>query len=64
MKLDIKSFGAGQIICDGLDAPINRFLLATFGAKSAATLTVNRFGNFTAYFKALPPPVPGSLLLH
>ncbi len=24
----------------------------------AANLTVNRFGNFTAYFKALPPPVP------
>ena len=23
-----------------------------------ATLTVNRFGNFTAYFRALPPPVP------
>ena len=24
----------------------------------AATLTVDRFGNFTAYFRALPPPVP------
>ena len=22
------------------------------------SLTVNRFGNFTVYFKALPPPVP------
>ena len=32
-----------------------------FGVKStdpAANLIVNRFGNFTAYFKALPPPVP------
>ena len=24
----------------------------------AATLTVNKFGSFTAYFRALPPPVP------
>ena len=24
----------------------------------AAALTVNRFGNFTAYFRTLPPPVP------
>jgi hypothetical protein len=32
-----------------------------FGVKSndpAANLTVNKFGNFTAYFRALPPPVP------
>jgi hypothetical protein len=36
-------------------------LLDIFGVKfidPAANLTVNRFGNFTAYFKALPPPVP------
>ena len=106
MKFDIKPFGAGQIICNGLDAPLNRFLFVTSGAKCtaksktgfefsswsqnlprntnvtinastpsdwlgypltslreaftddpAATFTVNRFGNFTAYFKALPPPV-------
>ena len=29
-----------------------------FSNDPAASLTVNRFGNFTAYFKALPPPVP------
>jgi YVTN family beta-propeller protein len=106
MKFDIKPFGAGQVICNGLDTPIDRFLYVTSGAKCiakpntgfefsswsqnlplntnvtlntstpsdwlgypltslreaftddpAATLTVNRFGNFTAYFKALPPPV-------
>lgn len=32
--------------------------LDTFSNDPAASLTVNRFGNFTAYFKALPPPVP------
>jgi YVTN family beta-propeller protein len=97
----------GQIVCNGLDTPINRYFyvssgtecvgkpdngfefsswtqnldqnstiiinasttsgspwtsfLDLFGVKSndpAATLTVNRFGNFTAYFKALPPAVP------
>jgi hypothetical protein len=107
MEFNIKPFGAGRIICDGLDAPIDRFLYVTSGAKCvaksntgfefrswtqnlprhtnvtisastpsdwlgypltslreaftddpAATLTVNRFGNFTAYFRALPPPVP------
>ena len=106
MKFDIKPFGAGRIICDGLDVPIDRFLYVTSGAKCvaksntgfefsswtqnlprntnvtisaatpsdwlgypltslyeaftddpAATLTVNRFGNFTAYFRALPSPV-------
>ena len=29
-----------------------------FSTDPAATLTINRFGNFTAYFKALPPPPP------
>ena len=29
-----------------------------FADDPAANLTVNRFGNFTAYFRALPPPVP------
>lgn len=105
MKFDIKpSAVAGQIICDGLDAPINRFLFVSSDAKCiakprtgfefsswtqnlpyntnvtisasipfdpplaavhetfygdpAATLTVNRFGNFTAYFNALPPALP------
>jgi hypothetical protein len=33
-------------------------LLDAFSNDPAASLTVNRFGNFTAYFKALPPPVP------
>jgi uncharacterized membrane protein len=35
--------------------------LDIFGAKAddpAATLSVTRFGNFTAYFKALPPAIP------
>jgi YVTN family beta-propeller protein len=108
MKFDIKPHAkAGQIICNELDAPIDRFLYVTSGAKCiaksttgfefsswsqnlprntnvtisaatpsdwlgypltslyevftddpAATLTVNRFGNFTAYYKALPSPVP------
>jgi YVTN family beta-propeller protein len=107
VKFDINPFEGGQIICNGLDAPINRYfyvssgtecvakpnngfefsswtqnlaqnstitinastpsnslwtpLLDIFGVKSndpAANLTVNRFGNFTAYFRALPPPVP------
>jgi hypothetical protein len=29
-----------------------------FSDDPAATLTVNRFSNFTAYFRAIPPPVP------
>ena len=28
----------------------------------ASTLTINRFGNFTAYFRALPPPIPAEYL--
>jgi hypothetical protein len=33
-------------------------LREAFTDDPAATITVNRFGNFTAYFRALPPPVP------
>ena len=104
VTFDISPFVGGQIICNGLDAPINRYFyvssetecvakpnngyefaswVETFAGNStrtinastptdsplaallealsndpAASLTVNRFGNFTAYFKALPPPVP------
>jgi hypothetical protein len=107
LTLDINPFRGGQIICNGLDAPINRYFyvdsgteciakpnngyefaswvetfddnstrtinasttsgspwtpfLDIFGIKSndpTATLTANRFGNFTAYFKSLPPPIP------
>ncbi|MGB7960157.1 MAG: hypothetical protein WCF46_09715, partial [Nitrososphaeraceae archaeon] len=104
VTFDINPFVGGQIICNGLDAPINRYfyvsseteciakpnngyefaswvetfagnstrtinastptdsplaaLLDAFSNDPAASLTVNRFGNFTAYFKALPPPVP------
>jgi YVTN family beta-propeller protein len=103
VTFDINPFVGGQIICNGLDAPINRYFfvssgteciatpnngyefaswvetlngnstrtinastpadsplaeLDTFSNDPAASLTVNRFGNFTAYFKALPPPVP------
>lgn len=29
----------------------------------AANLTVNEFGNFTAYFGALPPPVPAKFTI-
>jgi YVTN family beta-propeller protein len=104
VTFDINPFVGGQIICNGLDAPINRYFyvsseteciakpnngyefsswVETFAGNStrtinastptdsplaafldafsndpAASLTVNRFGNFTAYFKALPPPVP------
>ena len=111
MKFDIKPHAkAGQIICNGLDAPIDRFLYVTSGAKClakptagfefsswsqnlprntnvtinastpsdwlgypltslreaftddpAAALTVNRFGNFTAFFRALPAPVSPEL---
>ena len=28
-----------------------------------ATLTINRFGNFTAYFRALPPAIPSEYLI-
>ena len=104
VTFDINPFVGGQIICNGLDAPINRYFyvssetecvakpnngyefaswVETFAGNStrtinastptdsplaafldafsndpAASLTINRFGNFTAYFKALPPPVP------
>jgi YVTN family beta-propeller protein len=104
VTFDINPFVGGQIICNGLDAPINRYfyvsseteciakpnngyefaswvetfagnstrtinastptdpplaaLLDAFSNDPAASLTVHRFGNFTAYFKALPPPVP------
>jgi YVTN family beta-propeller protein len=103
----IEPFRGGQIICNGLDTPINsHFYVASetecvakpnngyefdswvetldgtstrtinasttsdwlvdpvaafrdvFTDDPAATHTVNRFGNFTAYFRALPPPVP------
>jgi YVTN family beta-propeller protein len=106
VTFNINPFEGGQIICNGLDAPINRYLyvsseteciakpnndyefaswVETFEGNStrtinastpadsplaalsdafsydpAATLTVNRFGNFTAYFKSLPPPVPAA----
>ena len=36
MNFDIKPFGAGQIICNGLDVPINRFLYVTSSAKCIA----------------------------
>lgn len=107
VTFDINPFSGGQIICNGLDVPINRHFyvssgtecvakpnngyelaswvemfdnnstrtinasttsgslwtpfLDIFGVKPndpAANFTVNRFGNFTAYFRALPPPVP------
>ena len=37
-------------------------LREAFTDDPAATLTVNRFGNFTAYFKALPPAVPAQYI--
>ena len=98
VTFDAIPFRGGQIICNGLDTPMNRYFYVSnrgfefsswiqnlgqnstitinasttsgspltpfldfFGMKlddPAATLTVNRFGNFTAYFRALPPPVP------
>ena len=106
VTFNINPFEGGQIVCDDLDAPINRYfyvssgtecvgkpnngyefaswvetfegnstrtinastpadsplaaLSDTFTNDPAASLTVNRFGNFTAYFKALPPPVPAA----
>ncbi|MGH9977464.1 MAG: hypothetical protein ACRD8Z_16775, partial [Nitrososphaeraceae archaeon] len=106
VTFNINPFEGGQIICDGLDAPINRYFYVSSGTECigkpnngyefaswvetfegnstrtinastpadsplatlsdaftndpAASLTVNRFGNFTAYFKALPPPVPAA----
>jgi YVTN family beta-propeller protein len=102
----ISPFGTGNIVCNEIDVPINRFLyvssnstcvakptkgfefrswvenlggnssrtistsatsgspwialLDTLNFKSddpAATFTINRFGNFTAYFGALPPAI-------
>ena len=41
-----------------VDSPWLRAFRDAFTDDPAANLTVNRFGNFTAYFKALPPPVP------
>ena len=41
---------------DWLGYPLTS-LREAFTDDPAATLTVNRFGNFTAYFRALPPPV-------
>ena len=107
VTFEINPFGGGQIICNGLDVPTNRYFYVSSGTgcvakpnngyefaswvemfddnstrtisasttsdwlvdpvsalhdvftdDPAATLTVNRFGNFTAYFRALPPPVP------
>jgi YVTN family beta-propeller protein len=106
VTFNINPFEGGQIICNGLDAPINRYLYVSSGTEcmakpnngyefaswvetfdgnstrtinastpadsplaalsdafsndQAASLTVNRFGNFTAYFKSLPPPVPAA----
>ena len=39
------------------DSPLAHFVIC-LGTIQAASLTLNRFGNFTANFKALPPPVP------
>jgi hypothetical protein len=106
VTFDVTTARTGNIICDGLNAPINRPMYVVSGTKCiaepndgfefsswgetngnstrtinasnpstsfwtilskslgiglddpAATLTVHQFGNFTAYFKALPPPVP------
>ena len=104
---DIKPFGTGDIVCDAIDAPINRFFYVSPGTKCiakpskgfefsswgeildgnatrtinasttsgspltafldifnfksndpASILTANQFGNFTAYFRALPPAIP------
>ena len=112
VTLGINPFSGGQIICDGLDAPINRYFYVSSGTECvakpnngyefaswvetfdgnssrtiiasttshwlvdplgafrdvftddpAANLTVNRFGNFTAYFRALPPPVPAEFTI-
>ena len=41
------------------DSPLAA-LSDAFSNDQAASLTVNRFGNFTAYFKSLPPPVPAA----
>lgn len=106
VTFNINPFEGGQIICNGLDAPINRYLYVSSGTEcmakpnngyefaswvetfdgnstrtinastpadsplaalsdafsndQAASLIVNRFGNFTAYFKSLPPPVPAA----
>ena len=107
VTFDIIPFRGGQIICNGLDAPINRLFYVSSGTECVAepnngyefaswvetldgnssrtinasrtsdwlvdpvgafrdvftddptaNLTVSKFGIFTAYFKALPPPVP------
>jgi YVTN family beta-propeller protein len=36
IKFDIKPFGAGQIICNGLEAPINRYLYVSSDAECTA----------------------------
>jgi uncharacterized membrane protein len=106
IRFSITPAGTGNIICDGLNAPINRLLYVPSGTECiaesnegfefsswgeinnnstrtintsspsgpfwttftkflgiesddpSATFTVNQFGNFTAYFRALPPPLP------
>jgi YVTN family beta-propeller protein len=106
VTFNVNPFEGGQIICNSLDAPINRYfyissgtecvakpnygyqfsswvetfdgnstrtinastpsdsplaaLSEAFSSDPAASLTVNRFGNFTAYFRSLPPPVPAA----
>ena len=46
------------------DSPIAFVALHdAFTDDPAATLTVNRFGNFTAYFRALPTPIPAEFTL-
>lgn len=105
ITFNLLPFRGGQIVCNGLSAPINSYFYVSSGTKCiakpikgfefsswtqnlaenstitvsassgsawtqfldifgvklddpAATLTVNRFGSFTAYFRALPPPFP------
>jgi YVTN family beta-propeller protein len=107
VTFDVIPFRGGQIICNGIDAPINRYFYVSSGTECvanpnngyefaswvetfddnstrtisasttsdwlvdplgalrdvftddpAATLAVNKFSSYTAYFKALPPPVP------
>ena len=52
MKFDIKPFGAGQIICDGLDVPIDRFLYVSSGAKCVAKSTTGF--EFSSWTQNLP----------
>jgi YVTN family beta-propeller protein len=41
VTLDIKPFGAGQIICNGLDAPINRYFYVSSGTLKTSLSLVN-----------------------